>query len=138
MSNFMRNVDLLHRAMDASSLRYQVTADNLSKAGVPNYKRKTVAFESELKTALEREWKAKEEARLYKEGKTAFTPTDAVDYRSVRPRISTDYLTTTKANGNNVDAEQEAMEVLKIQLQYRMLTALQAHQFSQVETALRK
>ncbi|MDR3312453.1 MAG: flagellar basal body rod protein FlgB [Spirochaetaceae bacterium] len=138
MNSFTQTVDLLHRAMDVSTLRYQVTADNLSKAGVPNYKRKTVSFESSLKHAFEQEAKAKEEEQAYREGKTRFTPSEAVDYRTVQPRLGTDYLTTVKANGNNVDAEQEAMELLKIQMNYQLLAQMQSHEFSQIRTAMRK
>jgi flagellar basal-body rod protein FlgB len=138
MNSFAKTVDLLHRAMDVNALRYQTTADNLSKAGVPNYKRKTVSFESELKHAFEQEAKAKMEEKAYGEGATTFTPSESVDYRRVQPRLATDYLTTSKANGNNVDAEQEAMEILKIQLNYQLLTQLQSHEFSQIRTAMRK
>jgi flagellar basal-body rod protein FlgB len=84
MNSFSRTVDLLHRAMDVTSLRYEVSAHNMSMSEVPSYKRQSVAFESELKRALDA-------------GK---------DYRQVKPRLVTDYLTTSKANGNNVDAEQ--------------------------------
>ena len=98
MNSFTRTTDMLHRAMDVSTLRYQVTANNLANSEVPNYKSVEVNFESELKR---------------------------------------DYLSTTKANGNNVDAETEAMNVLKIQLNYQLLTQLQTFEFSQVKSVLK-
>ena len=49
MNTFTRSVDLLQRAMDANTLRYQVSANNIANAEVPNYKRQEVNFESELK-----------------------------------------------------------------------------------------
>jgi flagellar basal-body rod protein FlgB len=124
--------------MDANALRFQVTADNLSKAEVPNYKRKTVSFERELRRAIEAEQKQKEEQRQFQAGKTGFAPSAVVDYRTIRPRLGVDYQSTVKANGNNVDAEQEAMEVLKTQLNYRLLSSLQAFEFRQIQTAMRK
>ena len=60
MNSFTRSVDLLHRAMDVSSLRYNVTANNLANAEVPNFKRTSVNFESELKRALESEENSKD------------------------------------------------------------------------------
>ena len=39
MNTFTRSVDLLQRAMDATSLRYQVSANNLANSEVPNFKR---------------------------------------------------------------------------------------------------
>lgn len=59
MNTFTRSVDLLQRAMDATSLRYQVSANNLANSEVPNFKRSTVNFESELKRAFESEEKAR-------------------------------------------------------------------------------
>ena len=53
MNSFSNSVDLLHRALDVSSLRYQVTANNIANSEVPNYKRQSVNFESELKRAFE-------------------------------------------------------------------------------------
>ena len=55
MNTFTRSVDFLQRAMSVNSLRFQVTANNVANAGVPNYKRQEVNFESELRRALESE-----------------------------------------------------------------------------------
>ena len=60
------------------------------------------------------------------------------DWRKVEPRRVTDYATTAKANGNNVDAEQEAMNLVQIQMQYQLLTQLENIEFSQVNTAMKK
>ena len=57
MNTFTRAVDMLQRSMDVLSLRYQVTANNLANSEVPNFKRSTVNFESELKRAFESEEK---------------------------------------------------------------------------------
>ena len=61
-----------------------------------------------------------------------------IDYRTVEPRRVTDYLSTAKANGNNVDAETEANNILQIQMQYRLLTQLATFEFDQVNTAMKK
>ena len=53
MNSFTRAVDLLQREMDVTSLRYQVSANNLANSEVPNFKRSEVNFESELKRAFE-------------------------------------------------------------------------------------
>jgi flagellar basal-body rod protein FlgB len=56
----------------------------------------------------------------------------------VQPRRVLDYTTTSKANGNNVDAEAEAMTVLKTQMQYKLLSELTNFEFAQVNTAMKK
>lgn len=138
MNSFSRSVDLLHRAMDANTLRYQVSANNLANAEVPNFKRSSVNFESELKRALDSEKAAKDTFQMTTTDERHISSTGVRDYRDVEPRRVTDYLTTSKANGNNVDAEQEAMEILKTQMSYQLLTQMQAFEFSQIKIAMQK
>ena len=61
-----------------------------------------------------------------------------IDYHTIEPRRVLDYTSTSKANGNNVDAEYEANNILQIQMQYRMLTQLTSFEFDQVTTAMKK
>lgn len=133
---FGKTVDLLHRAMDVATLRRQVIADNIANSEVPNFKRSTVNFESSLKKALESE---DEEPVL------PMATTDPrhigswqkVDYRSVEPRRVLDYLTTSKNNGNNVDAEQEMMDSLSNQLLYTLQSQAINFEYNQVNLVLK-
>ncbi|MCR5495873.1 MAG: flagellar basal body rod protein FlgB [Treponema sp.] len=138
MNSFTRSVDLLHRVMDATSLRYQVTANNLANSEVPNFKRSTVNFESELKRAFESEENAKNAFQLARTDSRHISLYEPYDYRDVEPRRVLDYTTTAKANGNNVDAETEANNILQIQMQYRLLTQLTGFEFSQLNTVMKK
>ena len=63
---------------------------------------------------------------------------EPVDFRSVEPRRVTDWASTANANGNNVDAENEAMNVMKIQLNYRLLAQLENFEFSQMRVAMKR
>ncbi len=136
MNSFSRSVDLLHRALDVSTLRYQVSANNLSCSEIPNYKRTSVNFESELKRAIESE-KNPSPFRMQTTDPRHIQSEVPRDYRDVEPRRVTDYTTTSKANGNNVDAEEEAMLILKTQLQYQLLTQMENFQFAQMKIALK-
>ncbi|MBQ1175669.1 MAG: flagellar basal body rod protein FlgB [Treponema sp.] len=138
MNTFTRSVDLLQRAMDATSLRYQVSANNLANSEVPNFKRSTVNFESELKRAFESEEKARNGFQLARTDERHISLNEPYDYRDVEPRRVLDYTTTAKANGNNVDAETEANNILQIQMQYRLLTQLAGFEFSQLNTVMKK
>jgi flagellar basal-body rod protein FlgB len=124
--------------MDATSLRYQVSANNLANSEVPNFKRSTVNFESELKRAFESEEKAKNGFQLTRTDSRHISLNEPYDYRNVEPRRILDYATTAKANGNNVDAETEANNILQIQMQYRLLTQLTSFEFSQLNTVMKK
>lgn len=137
MTGFSRTVDVLHRALDVSAMRYEVTANNLANAEVPNFKRTSVNFESELKRAFDSEMSAENAVRLVTSDARHIQNDAFIDYQTIEPRRVTDYMTTSNANGNNVDAEQEAMEVLKVQLNYQLLTQLQNFQFSQMKVVLK-
>jgi flagellar basal-body rod protein FlgB len=135
-SSFGKTVDILHKGMDVAVLRRQVISDNIANADVPNFKRSSINFEASLKTALESE---KAEPVLAMDTTNAkhiasFAPSD---YRRVEPRRVLDYLTTSKNNGNNVDAEQEMMDSLTNQLSYTLQAQAINFEYNQVSLVLR-
>ena len=138
MNSFTRAVDLLQREMDVTSLRYQVSANNLANSEVPNFKRSVVNFESELKRAIDSEEIAKNSFKLTTTDDRHIQINTPYDYREIEPRRVVDYTTQAKANGNNVDAETEANNILQIQMQYRLLTELTSFEFEQVNVAMKK
>lgn len=138
MNSFTRSIDLLQREMDVTSLRYQVTANNLANSEVPNFKRSVVNFESELKRAIDSEEIAKNSFKLTTTDDRHIQINTPYDYHQVEPRRVVDYTTQAKANGNNVDAETEANNILQIQMQYRLLTQLTSFEFEQVNVAMKK
>ncbi len=138
MNSFTRSVDLLSRAMDVNSLRYQVSANNIANSEVPNYKRQEVNFESELKKAFESEADSAHRMKLTVTDGRHIQLNEPYDYREVEPRRVTDWTTTANANGNNVDPESEAMNIMKIQLNYRLLAQLENFEFSQMKTVMKK
>ena len=138
MNSFSRSIDLLQREMNVANLRYQVSANNLANSEVPNFKRSTVNFESELKKAFDSEEAAKNAFHLTTTDSRHIQVNVPYDYRQVEPRRVLDYTTTSKANGNNVDAEYEANNILQIQMQYRLLTQRTDFEFDQINTAMKK
>jgi flagellar basal-body rod protein FlgB len=59
------------------------------------------------------------------------------DYRDVQPRRALDYISTSKNNGNNVDAEQEMMMAVQNQMSYTLMAQAAAFEFSQINMVLR-
>jgi flagellar basal-body rod protein FlgB len=135
-NSFGKTIGLLHRSMDVSSLRAQVIADNIANADVPNFKRSEISFESSLKRALDSEnYRPSLELATTNEGHIPlYRP---IDWQSVEPRRSLDYLTTAKNNGNNVDAEEEFTLSLRNQLQYTLTAQAANFEFGQVNLILR-
>jgi flagellar basal-body rod protein FlgB len=136
MNTFARTVDLLHRAMDASAIRGQVIANNMANADVPNFKRTTVNFESELKRALESE-KRRPALELNLGHERHIPNWQARDYRDVQVRRVLDYTSIYNNNGNNVDPEQEVILATQNQMRYMLFAQAIDFEFNQINQVLR-
>jgi len=136
MNTFTQTVDLLHRAMSASVVRREVIANNIANAEVPNFKRSTVSFESELKRVLEsgRRRPAVELARTHE---LHFDNYREREVSEVQIRRVVDFASVSNNNGNNVDPEQEFMLALENQMKYMLLADSANFEFSQVSRAIR-
>ncbi|MDR3325260.1 MAG: flagellar basal body rod protein FlgB [Spirochaetaceae bacterium] len=136
MNNFFKTVDLIHRTLDAETVRREAIANNLANAEVPNFKRSEVNFESSLRRALESEGQ-RPLVEMTGSDPRHLSNYQPLDYRDVRPRRTLDYLTQSKSNGNNVDAEKEFQLLIENQIKYMLLAQSAAFEFRQVSTALR-
>jgi len=136
MNTFAKTIDLLHRAMDASTVRRQVIANNLANANVPNFKRTDVNFESELKRALDSENK-RPALELNMTHPGHFPNYKERDYRDVQIRRVLDYTSTYNNNGNNVDPEKEFMLATHNQMSYTLFAQSAAFEYSQISKVLR-
>ncbi|EJO68667.1 flagellar basal-body rod protein FlgB [Leptospira interrogans serovar Grippotyphosa str. LT2186] len=118
----MKTQDLLERGMNNSIFKRKVISDNIANADVPHFKRSEVIFESMIKRAIE-----SEKIEAIKEVPTQISDERHIqffkplDYREVQPKANTDYLTTMRADGNNVDVEKEVVEASNSQMQYMMM-----------------
>lgn len=134
----MKTQDLLERGMNAASLKRKVLADNIANADVPHFKRSEVLFESMIKRALESEKIEASKAiptRIEDERHISFfTP---MDYKTVQPKANIDYLTTVRADGNNVDPEKEVMEASNSQMQYMMMVERLNANFRDLKNVMR-
>ncbi|EKP06276.1 flagellar basal-body rod protein FlgB [Leptospira kirschneri str. 2008720114] len=118
----MKTQDLLERGMNNSIFKRKVISDNIANADVPHFKRSEVIFESMIKRAIE-----SEKIEAIKEVPTQISDERHIqffkplDYREIQPKANTDYLTTMRADGNNVDVEKEVVEASNSQMQYMMM-----------------
>jgi flagellar basal-body rod protein FlgB len=136
MTNFEKTLDIVHRAMDVSVIRRNVIANNIANAEVPNFKRSEVNFESQLKRALDSEQQKPVLDLVITDPKHISNHMEK-DYRDVAPRRVLDYVSQSKNNGNNVDAEEEMTLALQNQMLYMMLAGAASFEFSQVNMVLR-
>lgn len=110
LGNLLNNVsiDLIEKKLDAVWMRQQVISNNIANASTPNYKSKSVEFE----TILERKLSANSSESAVR---------SALD--SVDPKIVEREGTSTREDGNNVDEVYESVEMARALLEYSYLTS---------------
>lgn len=121
-THFMKTQDLLERGLNNSMVKRKVISDNIANADVPNFKRSEVTFEANLKKAIESEKTEAEKAVPTKiTDDRHFEFSKPMDYKEVKSKINIDYLTTMRADGNNVDVEKEVVQASQNQMQYSIM-----------------
>jgi len=136
MNNFVETVDLLHRGLSVNVVRRAVIADNIANAEVPNFKRSTVNFESELRRALDSR-RQRPAVELTQTDDRHFPNHRERDFRDVQIRRVVDFASMYNNNGNNVDPEQEFTLALQNQMTFELLANSIDFEFSQVMRVLR-
>ena len=129
---------LLEQGMNTSVLRRKVIADNIANVDVPHFKRSDVSYEAEVRRALDSEKVAQVNnfpAKLTHSQHFTFDKT--MDYREVNPRIHTDYLSSMRNDGNNVDIENEMSLSVKNQLTYQAMSTLMSNNFRNLSMVMR-
>ncbi|MCB1160382.1 MAG: flagellar basal body rod protein FlgB [Leptospiraceae bacterium] len=119
---FMKTQDLLQRGMNNAMVRRKVISDNIANADVPHFKRSDVSFEANLQRALDSEKVEAEKAvptKITNEKHMDFFK--PLNYKDVKPKVQIDYLTTMRADGNNVDIEKEVVTAAENQMAYSMM-----------------
>ncbi|MDR3304066.1 MAG: flagellar basal body rod protein FlgB [Treponema sp.] len=135
-NDFSRTIDMVHRAMDARSMRQDIIANNLANAETPGFKRSELAFESQLKRALDAH-KQKPALELAVTNPGHIGNRAEQNFRDVTPRRVLDFTSSSQNNGNNVDMEQELMGYVQNLLMYSLLAQAETFEFSQVNSVLR-
>jgi flagellar basal-body rod protein FlgB len=133
---FGKNLDILTREMQVTTLRRNVIANNIANADTPNFKRSDVNFEAQLKRALDSEKYVPPFQEFLTDSKD-IPFNKPIDWTTVQPRRVLDYLTESKNNGNNVDIEQEGIDSLNNQLIYTTLAQVITSEFQRVNIVLK-
>ncbi|MNI57442.1 Flagellar basal body rod protein FlgB [compost metagenome] len=123
--------NVMERALDASSLRQKVIANNVANVDTPYFKRSDVIFEEVLQNEMQ-----------------APTPS-IIGYRSdprhfligkfssgVTPEVKTDEFSIINNNLNNVDMDYEMSLMAKNQLKYNVVIQEMNAEFKKLRTAM--
>jgi flagellar basal-body rod protein FlgB len=107
------------KMMDVSAMRHAAIASNIANVSTPGYKRMQLStdFEEELRTRIE--------ARASSE------------IAAIEPRTEIDQLSpSTRADGNNVQIDQEMLELSKNNLNFSALTDFASSSLKQLRVAI--
>ena len=152
-----RTIDILKYGMDGLMDRQQAISSNIANVMTPDYKRKEVAFESQLAEIIERE-----ELKDYIKGQNSIeyvppnvdvftgeihqyrTPTmqekaylQSNSFEDFKPQYVTDLYSGSNSDGNNVELEREMMDLSKTGTRYLVLTNLAKRQFTSLSNVIR-
>ncbi|HVI41909.1 MAG TPA: flagellar basal body rod protein FlgB [Anaerovoracaceae bacterium] len=119
---------ILQRALDGTWQKQRAIANNIANHETPGYKAIEVSFEDSL------------DQEIQKLGSN--TPTreeisqSLDDIKNSEINVYSDYSTSERADGNNVDLDLENIEMAKIQIQYQYLTRSMTDMFSRLRYAI--
>ncbi len=119
-----KNLEVLKKALDASSLRQQTITNNVANINTKDYKAKRVLFEDELKKAIGTE----DMNGLATTNDKHIGGSESI--RRVNPTIVEDDSTSVKSDGNNVDIDIEMVNLAKNQLIYNTLVQQTSKKYS--------
>lgn len=112
MKLFSNTFTSLEQALNYSSLKQKVIAQNIANVDTPNYKAKDVSFSSILQNEL---------SQNFTTYRTDSRHIDFSDNTSTSPAIVTRPDVQYNNNGNSVDLDQEMSDLAKNQIYYNAL-----------------
>ncbi len=120
-------INALGTSLDATAGRNNIIHNNIANVNTPNYKRKDIRFETELKHAFARAGEETVDARVKN-----------LDLDALDPQIYTDYEELSyRYDGNNVSIQNELGILAKNQTKYNGLQELVNQNFKQLMSVMK-
>lgn len=151
-----RAIDVTKLAMDGLMMRQKAVVANTANVMTPDYQRKEVNFESQLKEIIEKDnlkTSIKEQNGIQynptsldmvmgQSVSTGLTPQQARYlqsdiYGDYNPQITDDTDSGSDSTGNNVNMESEMMDMANTGLRYNVLANLEGRQFKNISDAIK-
>lgn len=122
---------VLEKTLDATTLRNETISQNIANVDTPGYKRKTVSFEEQLKSALD------ESGVKGFRNHPRHIPIGARNIEDVDLRVTQDQKSLVmRLDGNNVDIESEMAQMAKNTIKYDVLTQRISDTFSRLKSVI--
>ncbi|MHB1419349.1 MAG: flagellar basal body rod protein FlgB [Bacillota bacterium] len=111
----------LEKSLDAAALRQRVIANNIANVNTPGFKKSGVTFEKNLKAALGESVGTADSLSLARTNPQHMSGgTSTVDLQELAPEVQQDLETSNRADGNNVDIDEEMLNVSMNNINYNM------------------
>jgi flagellar basal-body rod protein FlgB len=125
-----KTVNKLSLGLNRATLRHSVLSNNLANVNTPGFKRSDVDTHSVFAETLSR-------ARTLDLKRTDARHLPAASFRSqMQPSIVTDYSSTMRNDGNNVDLERERVYLMENQLYYDSLIDAVSRKLGQLRSVI--
>lgn len=132
LSRMFNHTNLLEKSLDATWLKMEVSAQNISNADTPGYDSKHVEFDEAFSKALN--------------GSSFKTVTTNEKHFSipetnpakVTPVVVSDRHYVSRMDDNNVDIDKEMVDMAKNTIQYNALIQKANKEFSRLKTVIRE
>lgn len=128
------NLTALNKALDASTLKGQVIANNIANNDTPNFKRSEVIFEDKLKEALNAK-KSYNRLRIT-DDRHMQVGSGNTSLEAFQPDLETFNNLTYRNDGNNVDIDYEMTESAKNKIYYDAVVQSMNSEFSLLRMAI--
>ena len=126
-SNVFDYINVMGATLDATTKREAIISNNIANVNTPNYKRKDIRFETELKNAF-----------IRANGDNVDFKVKDLDLKALEPEVYTDYAKLSyRYDGNNVDINTENGIAAANQIKYNGLIETLNKSFAQLQTVMK-
>lgn len=123
------NIDLYNKVLDGLWLRDKTINHNISNVNTPNYKKLTVNFEDQLKSALE-----KNKSNLTRTHIKHLPVTKSIG--EIEPNISVDRSHAYRFDKNNVNIDTEMADLAKNTIMYNAVINQVTNEFDKIKNVI--
>ncbi len=127
LKGLYNRIDFYNKALDGTWERNKAISNNIANVNTPNYKRKTVNFEEQLKSSI-------------KKSSIRLKTTDERHISSNKPEFSPLVIenknTSNRIDGNNVNIDNENAELAKNNIMYNALISQISGEFKSIKNVI--
>ena len=127
MDYFSNTIAVLEQALNYSSLKQKVIANNIANVDTPNYKAKDVSFKKLLESSLSNQLAAYRTDQRHFPFRNEYAISSAIVNRP----------SSYNENGNSVDMDKEMSDLASNQIYYNAMADLISGKFSSLNTVIK-